>query len=281
MSPFTQGAFPEFGGTWTEKKLDALRRYLRAFTKVSKNRDWNPVYIDIFAGAGMRKEEHDEVVEFRDGSAKIALEIDDPPFEKLIFVEKNPAYAFSLKLIVEEFQAEDKAGIISNDANLVLPNIINGLDKMDRAVLFVDPFGVEMDFESLATVAEHQGVDIWILFPVGLISRFYLTRKQPTDEADIALLNRVFGNGDWESLYDQQTLFGDKRRLEDDAGINAMTEIYRHQLTKAFARVAPESISLRNTKNRRQFELLFAMTNPNGRAQEIALRIAEHIIKSA
>ena len=96
MNHPVQGEIPKFGGTWTEKKLRALRQYLEAFTKVMKNRNLAPVYIDAFAGAGRRKEEHDDIIEFRDGSAKIALEIDDPAFEKLIFVEKNPAYVASL-----------------------------------------------------------------------------------------------------------------------------------------------------------------------------------------
>ena len=183
--------------------------------------------------------------------------------------------------MVSDLQAEDRVRVIQNDANRALPSIIDELDMLDRAVLFVDPFGTEMQFQALASAARHEGVDIWILFPVGLISRFHLTRSQPTNPADITLLNQVFGNDDWMSLYDQQTLFGDNRRLEDNAGITAMTEIYRRQLTKVFARVAPESISLRNTMHVRQFELLFAMTNHSERAQEIALGIANHIIKSA
>ena len=281
MNHPVQGEFPEFGGTWTEEKLDALRKYLGAFTKVMKNRNLAPVYIDAFAGAGKRREEHDDIVEFRDGSAKIALEIDNPPFEKLVFVEKNPTYVASLNQMVSDLHAEDRVRVIQDDANRALPSIIDELDMLDRAVLFVDPFGTEMQFQALAGIARHKGVDVWILFPVGLISRFYLTREQPTDPARIALLNQVFGSDDWVSLYDQQTLFGGHRRLEDNAGINAMTEIYRRQLIKVFARVAPESISLRNSKNVRQFELLFAMTNPSRKAQAVALRIANHIIRFA
>lgn len=280
MNSPEQGAFPEFGGTWTERKLSAIRKYLLAFTHVMMNQNFQSVYIDAFAGAGHRMQEHNEVKEFRDGSAKIALEIADPAFDRLVFIEKNPAYVISLQKLVGDLGAEDRVSITEGDANTILPSVIGDLDKFDRAVLFIDPFGTEMQFQALATAAQHEGVDAWILFAVGLISRFYLTRAQPTNEADIMLLNQVFGSDEWKSLYDQQTLFGDKRRLEDDAGISVMTEIYRRQLSQSFARVAPDSISLRNTNNVRQFELLFAMTNHSEPAQAAALRIANHIINS-
>ena len=82
-----------FGGDWTERKLDALRRYLQAYsTALSKTR-FRKVYIDAFAGTGYREQKlmptemtplifDDEVAQisssepqrFLDGSAKIALQ---------------------------------------------------------------------------------------------------------------------------------------------------------------------------------------------------------------
>lgn len=93
----------EFGGDWTEQKLERLRKYLPAFMKVmhqnaTARNYFQTIYVDAFAGTGYRsvRERHagssaleasffdeeepvDEALgapdtaRFRDGSAAIAL----------------------------------------------------------------------------------------------------------------------------------------------------------------------------------------------------------------
>ena len=45
-----------FGGPWTEKKLEILRRYLDAYTTALKNQRFTLYYVDGFAGAGTYSE---------------------------------------------------------------------------------------------------------------------------------------------------------------------------------------------------------------------------------
>lgn len=72
-------------GYWTRGKLDVLRAYLDAFTTATKNRTSERIYLDLFAG---EVENHERLTdEHIDESARVALNIEDPPFSKLRFFE--------------------------------------------------------------------------------------------------------------------------------------------------------------------------------------------------
>ena len=102
----------KFGGTWTERKLESVRKYLSAYTKIfasnTKASFYRTVYLDAFAGSGWRDmdelisvegpqifEDETDVSEYRKGSALIALEV-NPPFNKYIYIEKDETYAAEL-----------------------------------------------------------------------------------------------------------------------------------------------------------------------------------------
>ncbi|RPI72991.1 MAG: three-Cys-motif partner protein TcmP [Ignavibacteriales bacterium] len=51
-------AIEEWGGKWTEKKLDAFSKYVRSYLIIMKKYPyWETIYFDGFAGSGSRKEE--------------------------------------------------------------------------------------------------------------------------------------------------------------------------------------------------------------------------------
>ncbi len=57
------GSLKEFGGDWTEKKLDLLENYLKAylriFTSNERARHFHRIYVDGFAGSGFRRPRED------------------------------------------------------------------------------------------------------------------------------------------------------------------------------------------------------------------------------
>ncbi len=92
----------QFGGEWTEKKLQCIQKYLEAYVKILSKTDFRFAYIDAFAGTGYReiKDEEtgkitfpemaeDDVESLLTGSVHRALQI-TTPFHKYIFVEQNP-----------------------------------------------------------------------------------------------------------------------------------------------------------------------------------------------
>ena len=42
----------QFGGNWTDEKLDRLRQYLAAYQQALKEQPFERYYIDAFAGTG-------------------------------------------------------------------------------------------------------------------------------------------------------------------------------------------------------------------------------------
>lgn len=93
-----------FGGEWTVKKLECVKRYLDAYVKVMKNQhNFATHYIDAFAGTGyvdLRSEQPDEPTlwdefaeaeegadAFLSGSAAQSLDV-DPQFDNYLFIEK-------------------------------------------------------------------------------------------------------------------------------------------------------------------------------------------------
>lgn len=91
---------PEFGGPWTREKLEILRRYLTAYTTGLKNQPFTLSYIDAFAGAGVYRDPNHEYAEFElfhEGSATIALDITDKPFDRLLFIQESTGRIQSLQ----------------------------------------------------------------------------------------------------------------------------------------------------------------------------------------
>lgn len=49
----------QFGGDWTQAKLEAVRKYLVAYTTALKKQPFTLNYIDAFAGTGYRELKHE------------------------------------------------------------------------------------------------------------------------------------------------------------------------------------------------------------------------------
>lgn len=150
-----------FGGDWTEQKLECINKYLSAYTKIMNNQSFNFAYIDAFAGTGYRKVMLDdninetmfpelnsqEVVNFRQGSARNALEI-QPPFDNYIFIEENKENFNELEKLTKEFP-EKEIKCIRRDANDYFVDVCNKNWKKHWALVFLDPFGMQVEWKTI------------------------------------------------------------------------------------------------------------------------------------
>ena len=59
-----------FGGAWTERKLSVVRRYLENYAQALKNQSFERIYIDAFAGTGVRTDKRRETLPLLDPSLK-------------------------------------------------------------------------------------------------------------------------------------------------------------------------------------------------------------------
>lgn len=281
--------YQSFGGTWTVEKLEILRGYLDAYTTALKDQPFPLTYVDAFAGYGSYQpgaayglEDYNDFRGLRDGSPRIALEVKDKPFDRLVFIEKDPAGCQALERLRAE-HPERNIEIQNRDANVVLPSFCQSLQPLDRAVVFLDPFATEVSWDTVAAIAQTGRIDCWILFPLKAIAQMMPRDNEPT-EALSRQLDRIFGGRSyWEDFYtvaQQQMLLpvSDEPVQERLGGSDQIAARYRERLESVFNRVASNRKTLRNSRNSPMFELFFAASNPTG--APIAARIANHLLEN-
>lgn len=228
-----------FGGDWTEAKLDVLAKYLKSYTTALKDKPntTNPfrkAYIDAFAGTGTRTAREPgtsgatETLLFPDlaeaapeklldGSAKRALQV-DPCFDRYVFIERSPKRCQELESLKAEFPARAKdIDIQQGDANEVIQRLCADLSKWKsrRAVLFLDPYGMQVEWKTIEAVAATKAIDLWLLVPLGMGMNRLAPRSGNLPESWRQRMNVFLGTTDWyDEFYKVETtptLFGDQR----------------------------------------------------------------------
>ena len=275
-----------FGGPWTEEKLEILCQYLDAYTTALKNQPFNLIYVDAFAGEGYWRprsepilEDYEDFRELQAGSPRIALEVQDKPFDRFVFIEKDAARCESLERIQLEYPTRN-IEIHNDDANQVLPIFCDNMGDFDRAVVFLDPFATSVSWDTLDKLAQTRKIDCWVLFPLSAIARMMPTDNTPLP-ALATQLDRVFGGrAYWKDFYQpspQLMLFSNETNQERASGSEQIAERYRERLETVFAKVAPTRRVFRNSKNSPMFDLFFAVSNSRGAS--LAIEIADYILK--
>jgi three-Cys-motif partner protein len=226
----------EFGGQHTELKLSIVESYLKAYTQALRSQFQQLWYIDAFAGTGTRtvrtiakdgglfEEPTVERIDIRRGSAQIALDV-KPSFDRLVFIEARPSYCAALRELCGHYPGRN-VEIVEGDANKAIQSQIEWSGwRTTRAVMFLDPYGMEVEWATLQAAAATQAIDVWFLFPLAGLYRQATRRLTDIDDHKRAALTRMFGSDRWEEeLYPrpgQNDMFGGdvgRERLEDVAG---------------------------------------------------------------
>ncbi|GIK17704.1 MAG: hypothetical protein BroJett003_26680 [Planctomycetota bacterium] len=288
----------QFGGDWTTDKLERLRKYLCAymtiFTRNPKAQYFTTIYVDAFAGTGHRvgptrrgdksaaaSETADpEAESFRKGSARIALEV-GPSFHRFIFIERDAGRVAELEALRDEFPTK-AVQIEQGDANAFLKQWCKQTDwKKHRAVVFLDPYGMQVDWATLDSLAKTKAVDLWLLFPLGVAVNRLLTKAGPPPEEWANALTRIFGTKDWEQAFypkkEEETLFGAEESQRKDATLEAIGCFFVNRLKTIFVKVADNPLPLINSTNTPIYLLCFAAGAPKGSGT--AVKIAQDILK--
>ncbi|HEY3908359.1 MAG TPA: three-Cys-motif partner protein TcmP [Stellaceae bacterium] len=279
-----------FGGPWTVKKLEALKAYLSGYAQALKAQPFDRIYIDAFAGTGDRAAKRRETAtlmeipeldEITKGSACIALDI-DPPFYRYIYVEKQQNRSKTLEDLKDEFP-DRRIEVLTNDANEAVRRICRETDwRKNRAVLFLDPYGMQVSWETLEAVATTKAIDVWMLYPTGMGLNRLLTNDGEIPAEWQQTLDRSLGATDWRQAFyrveERNDLFDETtRELVKDAGTGKFEAYLLDRLRRIFVAVAPETLPLVNSKGQVMYLLCFACGNARGAS--IAVRIARSVIK--
>jgi three-Cys-motif partner protein len=280
-----------FGGDWTNEKLERVRKYLSAYTTIMSRQPFRFAYIDAFAGTGYRtikKEEgHEELPfpdldSFLDGSARIALQV-EPRFTRYIFVEQSKSRFAELQKLREEFpNIQNDIILVNNDANSYLQDLcLNYSWKTNRAVLFLDPFGLEVNWDTIIAVANTKAIDLWYLFPLGVAVNRMLTKSGQISAVWRERLNRLFGDEGWYDVFYRTIktpgLFGEEEMIQKIGDFSLISQYFVRRLKTVFAEVADNPLPLLNSHNNPLYLLCFASGNPKG--SKTAIKIAQDILR--
>ncbi len=284
-----------FGGEWTQEKLERISEYLIHYKIALKNQPFKLVYIDAFAGTGYINQKEDnfqpflpefaeeEVKEFIDGSTRIALQLENP-FDTYIFIEKDKERVFELSKLKLEFpELADKIFPVKREANEYIQSLCekDWLKSNRRAVMFLDPYGMQVKWETIEAIANTKAIDLWLLFPLGVAVNRLLRNDGQISPKIKQRLDDMFGTSEWQEFFfredPQQDLFDQTPRLVKSVNLTGIAEYFNNRLNAMFEKVANNPLRLMNSRNNPLYLLCFASGNPKG--AEPAVRIAQHILK--
>ncbi|WP_299585646.1 three-Cys-motif partner protein TcmP [Mucilaginibacter sp.] len=270
----------QFGGSWTEAKMEIVVNYAKAYLIIMNKQDWvKTLYFDGFAGSGSIGANDKEIK----GMALRILDIDEPkPFDTYYFVEKDKKNKDSLEASIKENYPNKKknAHVVNEDCNKKLIHMATYLSKNKafRALAFIDPFGMSVNWKSIEALKD-LGIDLWILVPTGLGVNRLLKNDQKIPEAWLVKLEVFLGLSReviLDRFYSQKTihtLFGSETKTNKELDtIEKIGGLYTERLKTVFQFVS-ESFIMRNSTNSIMYHFMMATNN------KTALKLANDIIK--
>jgi len=280
-----------FGGGWTEIKLDILRKYLDFYTKALSRQGFELLYIDACAGTGSRTEivpsapilGQEEKKISLDGSARIALNIEQQ-FDRYLFIETNRKRIKELEKIRAEFR-NTYIKIENADANTVITELASkpiwDCDKF-RGVIFIDPYGMEVTWETLKAIITTESFDVWYLFPISGVCRQAARDHTKMEEYKKEALDKLFGTREWEdAFYKKITRRGFFETTENTVRklkVKQIEEWVSNRLKTIFTHVsAPVALPATGAQ---LYSLYFCISNPAPKAIGLATKAANFILKA-
>jgi three-Cys-motif partner protein len=254
----------DWGGYWTEVKLEVLRKYLVAFNTAS-TRAGATVYLDLFAGR-LTNRRPDTGAKYR-GSSALAMAV-EPPFTQLVLWELNNAAEKLRTDLAATFPGDRRYAVIGGDCNTRLDT---GLEfvrplRWAPAFAFIDPRGLDVGWETLERLSRWRQdrkagrkVELWILMAEPALERVLgLRGVQGQSSAD--RLSWLFGSDDWVAIHQHR-----RRELFSPQQTRAeFVNLYRWRLQKVLGYKRTHPLQFGNVSNHPVYTMIFATDDVTG-----------------
>jgi three-Cys-motif partner protein len=204
-----------------------------------------------------------------------------PQFDFLLFVEKNRNYANALRDPAAK-RLQRRIVVAEEDANSALKSMVSANRWNDkRAVAFLDPYGMEVEWSTLESLASTEAIAVWFLFPLAGLYRQATRRLVDIDHSKRDALTRIFGSSSWEEeLYPisgEPDMFGilpERRRELNPSGLE---QYVQRRLSEIFGHVL-KPLALPVGKHPQMFSLFLCISNRTNEAIGLASRIGNHLL---
>lgn len=286
-----------FGGSWTDLKLDVMERYLTAYATALKRKRFRRVYVDPFAGSGDRIDSSrrdlvekdllsDDVFDVpvvKKGSAAIALDV-EPHFGHYLFADRSPAHVASLRRLREKY-ADRSIEVRQADANATLRDFVEETDwTRTRAVVFIDPYGMQLEWTTLETVAKTRAIDAGILFPTGIALNRVVRNDGKLPRGWERSLDKHLGDCDWRSAFYKQDESPSLFEVATPSPIKAVNiagfaDFLLERLKSVFPHVH-SPLPLTSGAGLTLFHLFIVCANPDPKAGALAMRLAAGSVRA-
>ena len=155
--------------------------------------------------------------------------------------------------------------------------------RSTRGVLFLDPYGLQCDWDMVKAIARTEALDVFFLVSLSGIYRQATNNLRNADSDKREALSRFLGTSDWQTaLYTkQQDMFGqdDSYRHANPAGV---TKYVQERLSTVFAKVMEPVVLYQEDKNGRRgaplYALFFSVSNPGKAAIDLASKVSREIM---
>lgn len=264
-------------GMWSEDKLSLFRKYLQAYTRIMQGQRWcrnGYHYIDAFAGASRPRARDEE--RYIDGSPRVALTIEHP-FTSYTFIEKETWRVQQLIELQQEFLERD-IRIKKGDCNqIILDELVPKIrfENYNRGLVFLDPFGMEVEWVTIEEISKTRALEIFVNFPVMALNRTVLPNNPSwLTPLQIDRMNNFWGSQEWRTdIYEEvPSLFGPvELKIRPTTG-RKLGNLFRKRLLEVFSNVTDPLVMV-NSKNAPLYCLIFASHNATG------VKIVQEIFK--
>ncbi len=285
----------EWGGVWTDLKLKVLKDYLDRFQTALKNQAYfNKIYIDAMAGEGIQTlpvephllnaEESEASQSFRSGSAVVALKT-IPQFDQYKLNERSSSKARTLRKSIQSLGINfAKVEISTDDANDFIRQTVRGMCRQDRGVVLLDPWGMQITWDTVCRIAETQHLDMWYLFPTQAVVRMLPRDGMPTD-AWCNKLDSILGEKDWRDEFYKTVVTNDlfdRNRTETSRQVT-FESVERYivgRLRSTFKGSCVEQPLRIGRPTNPMFSFCFASGNPSEAAKRLTKTLSTAVISA-
>jgi three-Cys-motif partner protein len=206
-----------------------------------------------------------ELVELINGSPRVALDIANP-FTRYVLIEPDPSHAAQLETLRAQYGETRNIDVLRDDAAsgiewLLTQNISR---RTHRGVVFLDPFGADLNWTAIQALANTRVFEVVINFALNMAIQRMLPNSGEFQAGWRERLDAYFGTPTWyDAVYETQPqLFGEAIRKRDDYRGNLLS-LYRDRLKEAFGFVSQPKL-IRNTRGTPLYHLLWAGPHRKG-----------------
>lgn len=242
-------------GYRSEVKLEIVRDYASAYSRILNSKKLSHIYIDAFAGAGQHISRG--TGEFVAGSPSNALAV-TPPFREYHFIDLDTHKVERLRRIAA---SNRDVRVYEGDCNeILLQQILPTLEfeSYRRALCLLDPYGLDLRWEVMFRAGQLGTIDMFLNFPVMDMNRTALWRDPERVRPGLAdRMTRFWGDESWRQA--AYSTSGNLFEIPEKEPNESIAQAFRERLTKVagFKRV-PDPLPMRNSNGATVYYLYFA-----------------------